>query len=88
MKKVICFEKIKQIVAPYSRIKCSYIGRVLACSDKLVEKYLQEMILDGKLDGAIDDMDGYFENNQQQKAPIDKEKENSLNSFASAIQAL
>lgn len=46
------------------------------------------MLLDGKLDGTIDDVDGYYENNRHQKAPIDKEKENSLNNWISTIQAM
>ena len=55
---VICLEMIVALAAPYKRIKFDYLQRELNLTEKQVETYLSRLILDHKLSGKIDLIDG------------------------------
>ena len=55
---VICLEMIVALAAPYKRMKFEYLQRELNLSEKQVETYVSRLILDKKLRGKIDLVEG------------------------------
>ncbi|EGR28106.1 hypothetical protein IMG5_182910 [Ichthyophthirius multifiliis] len=86
LKKVISLEKIIKIINPYERIKIKYIGKQLNIEENIVENYLQELILDNKIQGNINSVEGYYENALYKKNILDKTKEDAINKWINTIQ--
>jgi len=55
---VICLEMIVALATPYKRMRFDYLERELNLSQKQVETYISRLILDKKLNGKIDLVEG------------------------------
>ena len=87
---VICLEMIVTLAAPYKRMRFDYLQRELNLTEKQVETYLSKLILDQKLNGKIDLIDGklpplsflnelaFFENHNVCRNEIEIKKNQAL----------
>lgn len=55
---IICLEMIVALAVPYKRMKFEYLQRELNLSEKQVETYISRLILDKKLLGKVDLVEG------------------------------
>ncbi|EAR89485.2 PCI-domain protein (macronuclear) [Tetrahymena thermophila SB210] len=86
LKRVISLEKITRMIIPYERIKISYISKQLQVTEAVVEIYLMQLILEKKINGYIDSEEGYFENSNYLKDPLEKSKEESIEKWILSIK--
>jgi COP9 signalosome complex subunit 2 len=49
LRKTILISKIANLVAPYEKVKISYLSKSLRTDPAKIEKYLMELILDGRI---------------------------------------
>lgn len=57
---IMCLEMIVALAAPYKKMKFDYLQRELNLTEKQVESYISRLILDKKLNGKIDLIEGEF----------------------------
>ncbi len=50
------------MIGAYRRIKLQYLSEELEVDTDLIEKYLMELIFEGEIHGKINEVEGYFEN--------------------------
>lgn len=82
---IICLEMIVALAAPYKRMRFDYLQRELNLSEKQVETYLSKLILDGKLNGKIDLLEGFFENNNARRNDVEIKKNQALFHWIKAL---
>jgi len=67
-------ELLTVLCAPYKRVSLTYLAKEINVGVDKVEVYMQELILDQKLDGKLDLINGYFENNDFTRDEKDRER--------------
>jgi len=82
---VICLDMIVALATPYKRMKFDYLQRELNLNQKQVETYIHRLILDKRLNGKVDLVDGYFENLNTKRNEITVEKEEALYKWIKAL---
>jgi COP9 signalosome complex subunit 2 len=48
---------IKKVIGPYSRVRIPFLARKINCDEKEVERLLASLIMDGRIDGHIDQVE-------------------------------
>lgn len=85
--KVFNSEKIVSIIMPYKTVKLDYLAKELAEKPEEIVKNLSELILDGKISGKIDLINGYYMN--LEPLNIDEvKKQEALQNWINIIQSL
>lgn len=85
--KVFNSEKIVSIIAPYKTVKLEYLAKELAENKNNIIKSLSELIINGKIYGKIDLINGYYEN--YEPASIEEnQKQEALKNWINTIQNL
>ena len=85
--KVFNSEKIISMIVPYKTVKIQYLAKELSEKETSIIRNLTELILDGKISGKIDKVNGYYEN--LDKPDIDEnKKEEALKNWINTIQNL
>jgi len=74
------------LVASYKKAKFSYLCQEINVKIEKLEAYLQELILDGRIDGKLDLVSGFFENYALIKKPLETEKNAKLESWIRILQ--
>lgn len=80
-------EKIISIIVPYKTIKIQYLAKELNEKDEAIIKNLSELILEGKILGKIDKINGYYENFDKPD-PDEIKKKEALKNWINTIQSL
>jgi len=85
---VICLEMIVALATPYKRMRFDYLERELNLSQKQVETYISRLILDKKLNGKIDLVEGFFENNNADRNEIEEKKNKHLYQWIKSLSGI
>lgn len=85
--KVFNSEKIISMIVPYKTIKIEYLARELSEKEESVIKNLSLLIMEGKISGKIDKINGYYENCEKVD-PDEVKKEEALKNWINTIQGL
>ena len=85
--KVFNSEKIISMIVPYKTIKIEYLARELSEKEESVIKNLSLLIMEGKISGKIDKINGYYENCEKED-PDEVKKEEALKNWINTIQGL
>lgn len=48
---------IKKVIGPYSRVRIPFLASKINCDEKEVERLLASLIMDGRIDGHIDQVE-------------------------------
>jgi len=78
---IVAKEMVTVLVAPYKRVTLQYLSTEVNVAIEKLESYLQELILDERLDGKLDLVNGYFENYGLNKNISEKNKIEALESW-------
>lgn len=85
--KVFNSEKIISMIIPYKTIRINYLARELNEKEDNIIKSLSVLIMDGKISGKIDKINGFYEN--REKADLDEvKKEEALKNWINIVQSL
>lgn len=85
--KVFNSEKIISMIVPYKTIKIEYLAKELSEKEESVVKNLSLLIMEGKILGKIDKINGYYEN--LEKPDLDElKKEEAMKNWINTIQGL
>lgn len=85
--KVFNSEKIISMIVPYKTIKIEYLARELSEKEESVIKNLSLLIMEGKISGKIDKINGFYENCEKVD-PDEVKKEEALKNWINTIQGL
>jgi len=85
---VICLEMIVALATPYKRMRFDYLERELNLTQKQVETYISRLILDKKLNGKIDLVEGFFENNNASRNEIEEKKNKHLYQWIKSLSGI
>jgi len=88
LQKAISLEKILSVIIPYRKITLKYLSSVLMIDTTVVEKCLFELIANGKLRGKIDDIEGYFENDNANTNVQDSKKFEALTDWIRTMKSI
>jgi len=78
---IVAKEMVTVLVSPYKRVTLQYLSTEVNVAIEKLESYLQELILDERLDGKLDLVNGYFENYGLNKNISEKNKIEALESW-------
>lgn len=60
---------LKKVIGPYSRARIPFLAKKINCDEKEVERLLASLIMDGRIDGHIDQVDQLLVLNRKCEAP-------------------
>ena len=58
LKEVFCIEKVQDMIKPYKKVKIDYLANKLKSDSDEIQRILVNLVLVGKLNGQIDDVNG------------------------------
>jgi len=81
LNQIVAKEMVIVIVGSYKRVTLKYLGQEVNVAVEKLECYLQELILDDRLDGKLDLVSGFFENSAFSRNPVEQSKNEALESW-------
>uniref|UniRef100_A0A7S3JBB9 PCI domain-containing protein n=1 Tax=Euplotes harpa TaxID=151035 RepID=A0A7S3JBB9_9SPIT len=75
-------------IRPYKNVELKYLAKELEISEKEVKTLLVELILDQRIDGKIDQKQGYLELSSAKKDVISKKKHQAISSWLDSLADL
>jgi len=83
---IVAKEMVAVLIAPYKRVTLAYLSSEVNVAIDKLECYLQELILDERLDGKLDLVNGYFDNHALNKNLIEKSKNEAFEVWLKNLQ--
>merc|ERR1712096_20965 len=73
-------------IRPYKMVKLSFLAKEMNINADDLESLLKELILDEKISGSIDEINGYLELSTAEKQSIQQKKNNAIQKWSNSLK--